>query len=250
MKLTDLEIAEECVRIGNLSRAVRVIKRALRKGIDPLTCYTRLAELHRLQHQWAQAISAARQAVNLATDPLPYREMLVDILMESGLMEDAVLESKRWVQENPGNLIALETLMRAYWQCSHFDDALKISNQLIKANPYAVDYRLQRATLLQQVGLYIESMQDYEQILEWQVPAEVYILAYNELASIDHLQLRMILTLLVENPMFRVNFLHDRHEAVARRGFRLSMKGRDLLETVAVEMLEVAPSPVRYAGPN
>lgn len=251
MKLTDLEIAEECVRIGNLSGAVRVIKRALRKGIDPLTCYTRLAELHRLQHQWAQAISAARQAVNLATDnPLPYREMLVDILMESGLTEDAVLESKRWVEENPSNLIALETLMRTYWQCSDFDGALKVSNQLVKANPYAVDYRLQRAALLQQVGLYIESIQDYEQILEWQVPLEVHIVAHTELASLDHLQLRMILTLLVENPMFRVSFLHDRHEAIAKRGFRLSMMGRDLLETVVVEMLEVAPSPVRYAGPN
>jgi len=250
MKLTDLEIAEECVRIGNLPRAVRAVKRALRKGTDPLVCYTRLAELHRLQRQWAQAISAARQAVNLATDPLPYREMLVDILMESGLTEDAVQESRQWVSENPGNLIALEALLRAYWQCSNFDDALKVSHQLVRVNPYAVDYRLQRAALLQQVGLYIESIQDYEQILEWPFAADMHMVAYTELASIDRLQLHMILTLLVENPMFRLDFLHDRQEAVSQRGFRLSMIGRDLLETVAVDVLEVSPSPVRYAGPN
>jgi hypothetical protein len=250
MKLTDLEMAEECVRIGNLPRAVRAIKRALRKGTDPLVCYTRLAELHRLQHQWTQAISAARQAVNLATDPLPYREMLVDILMESGLTDDAVLESRRWVEENPGNLIALEVLLRAYWQCSNFDEALKVSNQLVKINPYAVDYRLQRAALLQQVGLYIESIQDYEQILEWPLSVDVLMIAHTELATIDRLQLHMIMTLLVENPMFRLNFRHNRHEAVTQRGFRLSLIGKELLETVAVEMLEVSPSPVRYAGPN
>lgn len=250
MKVTEFEIAEECVRLGNLPQAVRALKRALRKGMNPLLCYARLAELHRLQSRWNQAIAAARQAVRLAPDPVPYREMLVEILMESGQLEDALQESLEWWEENPEDLTAMENLARAYWQRSEFPSALRVLNRLIKINPLCSEYRLQRAEVLQQLGLFFDSADDFETVMNSDASIELRFMAQSEVAMLDRWQMELIVTMLMENPLFRVQFSRDRRWAVEERGFRLSEAGKDLLEMVNLRSLPLPPCQQGYVQPN
>lgn len=249
-RLHPFEIADEWVRRGELSKAVRTLRRALRAGIDPASCYYRIAELHRLRQRWREAIQAARQAVQNAPDQPLCRILLFDILIESGSIDDALQESLAWLQRDPNDLTALENLARAYLQKSDPVRALKVVERLIRLHPGSPDYRLQRAHLLYQLGDYPRSAQEYMQVLAMDPPQELRRIAQDSLEMLDRWQLQLIVALLMENSTFRIAFTRDRHQTVQRYGFQLSEEAQAVLEYLPTDSADLEISFDRHALPN
>lgn len=244
------EIADDCIRNGELAKAVRTLQRALRRGIEPAACYYRIAELFRVQQRWRGAIAAAREAVRMAPEQILCRALLIDILLESGLVEDAQNESLAWLESHPDNPFALEILARAYEEKADPNSALSVMNRLVNLDPFNHEYRIQRAEILQQKGDYAAAARDLMQSLKMNPTDEHRNAAQQALDTLDRWQLRIIVTLMLESAPFRTAFRRDRQLAVRSMGFHLSDQGRQLLEHVPVSLESPEPVYSGYAPPN
>ncbi len=248
MKPTILQQAEEHVRRGRLKQAARVLQRALQAGDAPLEYYLRLAEVYRLQDDWHGAIGAMRAALQSNPDATLARERLVELLIESGRLAEAVCECQRWLRESPNHPIPLEHLLDAYWQAMDYEHALQVANQLVMLQPQSAHYRLRRARLLDNLGRYAQAVSDYEHLaFEASVPLEISIWASVELERLDGIQMELLLHWLTEDAVFRIKFLRDPIGAARERGFAFSRVGERVLEHLPHALNELPRPPRRYA---
>ncbi len=248
MKVPSLEQAERCVRRGRYKRAIQILQHVLSQGHSSAECYLRLAELYRLEGDWRQAIAVLHTALYQVQDTTSVRERLVEILLENGNYAEAIAECEAWIQESPDHPTPLEHLLEAYWHKMDYDHALEVANRLVNLQPQSPDYRLQRASLLDQLGRIQEAIEDYQH-LAWNesVPADVMVLAQLELERLDADQLDMLVPLLVEDPIFRLKFLHNPSSAVQERGFRFSPFGEMLLDQLIANLRKMPLLPKPYA---
>lgn len=251
MKLTTLQQAEEYVRRGRLKQAVRVLRRAVESEDAPLEYYLRLADVYRLQENWNGAIEAMRAALQCAPHAAPVRERLVELLIESGQLAEAVSECRRWLRETPDHPIPLEHLLDAYWQSMDYKHALQVANQLVMLQPQSAYYRLRRARLLDNLGRHAQAISDYEHLaFDLSTPMEVMVWAIIELERLDTTQMEMVLHLLTEDAIFRIKFLRDPVGAARERGFVFSRVGEQMLQVVPNAVRELPKPPRRYADYN
>jgi Tetratricopeptide repeat. len=246
MKPTTLQQAEEYLQRGRLKQAARVLRRAVQAGDAPLECYLRLAEVCRMQENWRDAIDAIRAALQRQPDSIPVRERLIELLIESGHLAEAVAECERWLGEMPEHPTPLELLLDAHWHAMDYPRALQAANQLVRLQPHAAHYRLRRARLLDNLGRHAEAISDYEQLaFEAGVPAEIMVWATLELERLDQLQMHLMVRLLMEDTLFWVKFIRDPKGAARERGFTFSRVGEEVLETLPDTLLREMPRPPR-----
>ncbi|MCX7925230.1 MAG: tetratricopeptide repeat protein [Fimbriimonadales bacterium] len=251
MKLTTLQQADEYVRRGRLKQAVRVLQRAVQAGDAPLEYYLRLAEVYRLQDNWHDAINAVRAALQCNPHAVPVRERLVELLIESGQLAEAVAECRRWLRETPDHPIPLEHMLDAYWQSMDYEHALQVANHLVQLQPQSAHYRLRRARLLDNLGRYAQAISDYEHLaFDVTAPLEIIVWAIIELERLDKVQMEMLLHLLTEDAVFRIKFLRDPIGAARERGFVFSRVGEQMLEHVPNVLNDLPKPPRRYADYN
>jgi tetratricopeptide (TPR) repeat protein len=247
MKPTPLQQAEEYMQRGRLKQAARVLRRAVQSGNAPLECYMRLAEVCRLQENWRGAIDAIRAALQRQPDSIPARERLIELLIESGRLAEAVAECERWLSEMPEHPTPLEHLLDAHWQAMDFGRALDAANQLVQLQPHAAHYRLRRARLLDNLGRHAEAISDYEWLaFEASAPLEITVWATLELQRLDRLQIRQLMRLLMEDALFWVKFIRDPKDAARERGFIFSRVGEEVLEALPETLLREMPRPLRH----
>ena len=247
MKSTTLQQAEKYLQRGRLKQAARVLKRALQSGEASLECYLRLAEVCRLQENWHGAIEAIRAALQCQPDAAPVREQLIELLIESGCLAEAIAECKYWLQEAPDHPTPLEHLLDAHWQAMNFGRALDAANQLVQLQPHAAHYRLRRARLLDNLGRRAEAVSDYEWLaFEASAPLEITVWATLELQRLDRIQMRQLMRLLMEDALFWVKFIRDPKGAARERGFTFSRVGEEVLETLPDTLLRELPRPLRH----
>ncbi len=251
MKPTTLQQVEEYVRRGRLKQAARVLQRAVQAGDAPLEYYLRLAEVYRLQENWRGAIEVMRAALQSNPDAAPVRERLVELLIESGHLMEAVSECQRWLQETPDHPIPLEHMLDAYWQSMDYEHALQVANQLVKLQPQSAHYRLRRARLLDNLGCHAQAVSDYEHLaFDVSAPLEIIVWAIIELERLDKVQMEMLMHLLTEDAVFRIKFLRDPIGAARERGFAFSRVGEQMLEYLLDALNELPRPPHRYADYN
>jgi tetratricopeptide (TPR) repeat protein len=232
---------------GRLKQAARVLRRAVQSGNAPLECYMRLAEVCRLQENWRGAIDAIRAALQRQPDSIPARERLIELLIESGRLAEAVAECERWLSEMPEHPTPLEHLLDAHWQAMDFGRALDAANQLVQLQPHAAHYRLRRARLLDNLGRHAEAISDYEWLaFEASAPLEITVWATLELQRLDRLQIRQLMRLLMEDALFWVKFIRDPKDAARERGFIFSRVGEEVLEALPETLLREMPRPLRH----
>jgi tetratricopeptide (TPR) repeat protein len=237
MKGLLVEQVEQCLRQGQVRRAIRLLRQAVDAGEAPLLCYRKLAELYRMQQHYSQAIWALRQAMRYTTDLDPLRKMLIEVMLESGDWQGAVQECRRWLRESPDHPVPLEQLMDAYWRRMQLRQALEVANRLVQLQPNAAHYRLRRARLLDEMGRHAQAVEEYQRLAEdISAPLEVIFLAHLELQRLDQQQLEVLMPLLIEDVAFRLEFLRDPIEAVRQRGFRFSEVGEEMLALLPEEM--------------
>ena len=246
MKPTTLQQAEEYLQRGRLKQAARVLRRAVQSGDAPLECYLRLAEVCRLQENWRGAIDAIRAALQRQPDSIPARERLIELLIESGRLAEAVAECERWLSEMPEHPTPLELLLDAHWHAMDYPRALQVANRLVQLQPYAAHYRLRRARLLDNLGRHAEAISDYEWLaFEASAPLEITVWATLELQRLDRLQIRQLMRLLMEDALFWVKFIRDPKDAARERGFIFSRVGEEVLEALPDTLLREMPRPPR-----
>jgi len=246
MKPTTLQQAEEYLQRGRLKQAARVLRRAVQSGDAPLECYLRLAEVCRLQENWRGAIEAIRAALQCQPDAIPVRERLIELLIESGRLAEAVAECERWLSEMPEHPTPLELLLDAHWHAMDYPRALQAANRLVNLQPHDANYRLRRARLLDNLGRHAEAISDYEQLaFEAGAPLEIMAWAMLELERLDRIQMRQLMRLLMEDALFWVKFIRDPKDAARERGFIFSRVGELLLETLPETLLREMPRPPR-----
>jgi tetratricopeptide (TPR) repeat protein len=250
MKPTTLQQAEEYLQRGRLKQAARVLRRAVQAGNAPLECYMRLAEVCRLQENWRGAIDAIRAALQRQPDSIPARERLIELLLESGRLAEAIAECERWLQEMPEHPTPLEHLLDAHWQAMDYLRALQAANRLVQLQPCNAHYRMRRARLLDNLGRREEAVSDYEWLaFEASAPLEITVWATLELQRLDRLQIHQLMRLLMEDALFWVKFVRDPKGAARERGFTFSRVGEEVLETLPETLLREIPRPPRrYAG--
>jgi tetratricopeptide (TPR) repeat protein len=247
MKPTTLQQAEAYLQRGRLKQAARVLRRAVQAGDAPLECYLRLAEVCRLQENWCGAIEAIRAALQCQPDAIPVRERLIELLIESGHLAEAVAECERWLQEMPEHPTPLEHLLDAHWHAMDYPRALQVANRLVQLQPYAAHYRLRRARLLDNLGRRGEAVRDYEWLaFEAHAPRGITVWATLELQRLDRLQIRQLMRLLMEDALFWVKFIRDPKDAARERGFIFSRVGEEVLEALPDTLLREMPRPLRH----
>jgi tetratricopeptide (TPR) repeat protein len=246
MKPTTLQQAEEYLQRGRLKQAARVLRRAVQAGDAPLECYLRLAEVCRLQENWRDAIDAIRAALQCQPDSVVARERLIELLIESGRLAEAVAECERWLSEMPEHPTPLELLLDAHWHAMDYLRALQAANRLVNLQPHDANYRLRRARLLDNLGRHAEAISDYEQLaFEAGAPLEIMAWAMLELERLDRIQMRQLMRLLMEDALFWVKFIRDPKGAARERGFAFSRVGEEVLETMPDTLLREMPRPPR-----
>jgi len=229
-----------------LKQAARVLRRAVQAGDAPLECYLRLAEVCRLQENWRGAIDAIRAALQRQPDSIPARERLIELLIESGRLAEAVAECERWLSEMPEHPTPLELLLDAHWHAMDYPRALQAANRLVNLQPHDANYRLRRARLLDNLGRHAEAISDYEQLaFEAGAPLEIMAWAMLELERLDRIQMRQLMRLLMEDALFWVKFIRDPKGAARERGFIFSRVGEEVLETLPETLLREMPRPPR-----
>jgi tetratricopeptide (TPR) repeat protein len=247
MKPTTLQQAEEYLQRGRLKQAARVLRRAVQSGDAPLECYLRLAEVCRMQENWRDAIDAIRAALQCQPDSVVARERLIELLIESGRLAEAVAECERWLSEMPEHPTPLELLLDAHWHAMDYPRALQAANRLVNLQPYAAHYRLRRARLLDNLGRRGEAVRDYEWLaFEAHAPRGITVWATLELQRLDRLQIRQLMRLLMEDALFWVKFIRDPKDAARERGFIFSRVGEEVLETLPDTLLREMPRPLRH----
>jgi tetratricopeptide (TPR) repeat protein len=246
MKPTTLQQAEEYLQRGRLKQAARVLRRAVQAGDAPLECYLRLAEVCRLQENWRGAIDAIRAALQRQPDSIPARERLIELLIESGRLAEAVAECERWLSEMPEHPTPLEHLLDAHWHAMDYLRALQAANRLVQLQPRNAQYRMRRARLLDNLGRHAEAISDYEQLaFEAGAPLEIIAWAMLELERLDRIQMRQLMRLLMEDTLFWVKFVRDPKGAARERGFAFSRVGEEMLEALPDTLLREMPRPPR-----
>jgi predicted Zn-dependent protease len=249
MNATLVEQVERCVQQGKVRRAIRLLREAVAAGESPSSCYSKLAELYRMLRQYPRAIWALRQAMRYATDPNPLRAMLIEVMMESGDGERALRECRRWLRESPDHPIPLEHLMELYWRQKAFHQALELANRLVQLQPTSPYHRLRRACLLSEMGRYAQAVEDYQRLTNDEMaPLEVAFLAQMELERLDRQQMERLMPLLMEDVVFRLEFLRNPIHAIRERGFRFSDIGEEMLAYLLDEMRPILHEMKRHGS--
>ena len=227
--------ADRQMQEGRPELAVGSLKRAIAAGADAYECTLRIAELYRHLEYWPLALAAAEQAVSLAPRRLLAYEAIIAISLETGNFERAIETSGALIKLAPRHLLAHSALGVAYMQMGEIDAAMRATNNLIRLDPLTPAHHFKKALLCQhkeEIALAVEAF-THTIVLD---PDGPYAAAAQEaLETLDNLQLNQILTLAMEDRIFRVYLQRNPPEAAAERGFVLSELGNHILTEICNE---------------
>jgi len=233
----EMRRAEHFAERGQVAEAIQSLHQAIQFGADRYTCYLRMARLYQTRQQWEEAVSAAEKAI--AEDPhqLPAREAVIALYLEARDYARAAEASKALLKLAPRHVPARDALGAAYIGLGDVAAAIRVANDLIRLDPNNPAHHLTKALLCQhggEVGLAVEEL---ERVLEMAEDNELAESAREQLDVLDSFQLASIVTLALEDTVFRTKLIRDPESAAAERGFRLSEWGLQRLQEVAAQDL-------------
>lgn len=223
-------------RDGLIDEAVRELKAALRSVTDKAVVYRSLAELYRRAMQIDKAISAARKAIAASGD-IRSRELLLELFLELNRFDEAIVEAKSILRISPHNLAARDVLGVAYLQKGMFEKALQVTNEMINLDPNSAVNHFKKAVLYQHKGDVGSAIHEFMRVLEMQPDIEMARRAEQAIESLDSAQLRNIVTLAIEDYIFRAKLIHDPESAAIERGYYLSYSGLNTLKQIQFDEL-------------
>ena len=232
-----LKRAERHVTRKRYAEAVADLRRAMGQGADAYACTLRIADLQCRCRQWEQALGAAEQAVTLAPNQPEAWEMLMAIAARVGDFDRALAASRALIKRRPRHQAAYDALGALYMQRGDVDGALRVLNSLLRLCPGEGAHHFKKGLLLQHKGEIALAVHAFSTALELAPNGQCAWEARQALETLDAHQLNQILTLGMEDKIFRARLLRDAEDAAAERGFCLSEHGYHILAELCAQLL-------------
>lgn len=222
---------------GMYEEAIAHVEKAIAICPHEPRCSLELANLYRAQNRFVQAIEAIRRAVEL--DPLntSAQEQLMQILVDLGRYDEAIAAGRRLLGQFPKNLYARDVLGIAYVQQGRLDKALEVTNELIRLAPSDPAHHFKKAVLMQQKGEVAHAMAEFLRVVELDPDGDMAEDAREAIGALDGYQLRQVLTIAIEDLVFRTKLTLDPESASRERGFLLSSAGIAALRQIDIDEL-------------
>ena len=210
---------------GMYDEAVANIKEAMAICPQNPKCSVQLANIYRAQNRIGLAVEAMQKAVELDPKNSTVQEQLLQTLVELGRYDEAISVGGKLLKRSRKNLYARDVLSIAYLQQGRLDKALELTNELIRLAPTDSLHHFKKAVLLQQIGEIPQAMAAFTRALEMDPEGEMADDAREAIAALDGYQLRQILTIAVEDTVFKTKLMLNPESASQERGFLLSSSG-------------------------
>ncbi len=238
--------ATTLVERGQYDEAIDSIKQAIAICPQDPKFSLRLADIYRAQNRMGPAIEAMKQAV--ALDPLnsAVNEQLLRILLELGRYDEAITTSNRLIKKSPRNTFARDILGIAYLHQGMIDKALRVTNELIRIDPTDPTHHFKKAVLFQQKGEIADAMRSFARVIEMDPDGEMVDDAREAIAALDSYQIRSLLTIAVEDAVFKTKLSLDPELALHERGYVLSPTGIATLRQIDIDELPNDPQARHY----
>ena len=234
---TLMKRASSLAERGMYDEAIANIKQAMMIYPKEPKCSVQLASIYKAQNRIGPAIEAMKKAVELDPMNSTVQEQLLRTLLELERYDEAISTSKQLLKTSPRNLFARDIMGVAYLQQGCLDKALKVTNELIRLAPTDSAHHFKKAVLLQQKGEISSAMDAYLRVLEMDHDEEIIDDARAAIAALDSYQLRQIITLIMEDPIFRAKLSINPASALGEKGFKLSSSGIATLKQISVDDL-------------
>jgi len=222
---------------GQYEEAIAQVKQAMAIFPADPKCSVQLANIYRAQNKIGPAIEAMKRAVDLDPSDSSTHEQLLQTLIELGRYDEAIGLSRKMLATFPRNLFARDVLGIAYLQQGKIDESLTVTNELIRLAPADPAHHFKKAVLLQQKGEIAPAMSAFTRALDMDPNGDMADDAREAIAALDSYQLRQIITIAVEDVVFRTKLLIDPESASMERGFLLSSSGITTLRQIDLEAL-------------
>lgn len=229
--------ADALAKRGLYNEAIAQVKEAIALWPAEPKCSVQLASLYRAQNKIGPAVEAMKNAVDLNPNDSGTQEQLLQILIELGRYDEAVSLSRKLLARFPRNLFVRDVLGIAYLQQGKIEDSLRVTNELIHLVPADPAHHFKKAVLLQQKGEIAQAMSCFTRSLEMDPGGDMADDAREAIAALDSYQLRQILTIAVEDIVFRTKLTIDPEAACSERGFLLSSSGVTTLRQIDLDTL-------------
>jgi tetratricopeptide (TPR) repeat protein len=217
--------ADSLAELGQYDEAIEHMKEAMALCPKDPNCSIRLASFYQAQNQMGLAIEAMHRVIELDPRNSGIQQILLRTLIEMGRYEEAVDTSNRLLKRSPKNILARDILGIVYLQQGRLDKALKVTEELIHIAPTDSAHHFKKAVLLQQKGEIAAAMTAFLRALEMDPDGEMADDTMDAIAALDGYQLRQILTVAVEDAVFKAKLALDPETALRERGFKLSPSG-------------------------
>ena len=226
--------------------AIKLIKQAMEIRPNDPRCCVQLASAYRAQNKISLAVGAMKMAAELDPGNSLIQEQLLQALVELERYDEAITIGKKVLKRLPKSLYARDVLGIAYLHKGKIDKALAVTNELIRLAPADPLHYFKKAVLLQQKGEVAMAMETFTKALEMDPEGEMADDAREAIAALDSYQLRQILTIAIEDTVFRAKLVLDPETASRERGFYLSSGGIMLLRQIDIDSLPQETRNVYY----
>jgi tetratricopeptide (TPR) repeat protein len=225
-RLTNLmKRADSLAELGRYDEAIASVEEALAISPSNPRFNMRLAMFYRAQNRVGLAIDAMQRVVERDPGNAGVQQILLRTLIETGRYDEAIDTSHRLLKQSPRSILARDVLGIVYLHQGRLDQALKVTDELIQLAPTDSTNHFKKAVLLQQKGEIAAAMNEFLRSLDLDPYGEMSDDAWEAIAALDSYQLRQLLTVAVEDAVFRAKLAIDAESALTERGYRLSPSG-------------------------
>lgn len=232
-----LKRAERHIADRHYSEAIAALRRAIDQGADAYVCTLRIADLECRQQRWWGAVCAAEQAMAMAPNRILAYELLVAISLQAGDYRRAISTSQALIKLMPRQESIYDTLSAIYLQVGDIDAALRVLNTLVRLDPDNATYQYKKGLLFQHKGEVVLAVDAFTLAIQIDPSGSCGAEAQEALETLDAMQLNQVLTLGMEDMVFRIRLLRNPEEAAAERGFLLSEQGNQILGELCHQLL-------------
>ncbi len=230
----------------NLHRTALIsLEQAMNEGANVCECILRIADLYARLAQWPLALEAAERAVALGGSPLIAYEQLMEIALEAGNKERAISACQAVIKMSPRHIGAHNVLGAVYMKQGDMVAAMRIANTLVRLAPHDGAFHFHKALLCQHQGEVALAVHEFSEALRLDPDGPFGDDAREALETLDMYQLNQIVTLAMEDIVFRGHLAREASDAAIERGFCLSETGNQMLSEFARETLPDLPRPLR-----
>ena len=241
-----LRRADALAASGQIEKALLHLRKLVSLLPESPHGYLRIALLLRQERRAVEALEVLRAAVSRAPQCLAPHEALAETCLEIGLWHEAVADGLTLLSLSPRSLFARDILSAASLQQGHLDQALRVTDEMIRLDPSDATNHFKRGVLLQQKGIVGGAVCAFCRVLDMNPDQEVAEESRAALEMLDGYQIRQILTIAVEDVPFRLNLLQDTAAAVMEKGYLLSEAGLAALSQMCLDDLPAAPPGWRH----